>query len=133
MNFLMNICIINAFIVCHESNQLNPVNRKKKRYTQLDFRVNLVMQLIGGFSSSVKKARSSMVIYPLGNGDPLSHTYSRLNRKRSTCKLCPKSGEKRRKETHLGCIKCNKHLCSEDCYRQFHAGIGVNITNVTEE
>jgi hypothetical protein len=46
MNFLINLCIINGYILYTENSQWHPVNRKRKRYTQLDFRVNLVMQLV---------------------------------------------------------------------------------------
>ena len=57
-----------------------------------------------------KKVKPLMTIYPMANVDPLLHAYTRLNRKRSICKFCPKYGEKRRKETLSGCVKCNKHL-----------------------
>jgi hypothetical protein len=44
--------------------------RKRKRYTQLDFRVNLVMQLVDGYSATSKKVKSLMTIYLMANGDP---------------------------------------------------------------
>ena len=133
MNFLINICIINGYILHTESSQLHPVNRERKRQAQLDFRVNLVMQLVDGYSSTSKTVKPLMTIYPMANGDPLLHAYTRLNRKRSICKFFPKYGEKRRKETLSGCVKCNKHLCTVDCHRQFHVNIGVNLQNITEE
>jgi hypothetical protein len=91
------------------------------------------MQLVDGYSSTSKTVKPLMTIYPMANGDPLLHAYTRLNRKRSICKFFPKYGEKRRKETLSGCVKCNKHLCTVDCHRQFHVNIGVNLQNITEE
>jgi hypothetical protein len=89
------------------------------------------MQLVDGYSSTSKTVKPLMTIYPMANGDPLLHAYT--TRKRSICKFCPKYGEKRRKETLSGCVKCNKHLCTVDCHRQFHVNIGVNLQNITEE
>ncbi|XP_052092500.1 uncharacterized protein LOC127728960 [Mytilus californianus] len=50
-----------------------------------------------------------------------------VKRKTSRCKFCPKHGEKKRKETIHGCNKCDKHLCSFECHRRFHAVIGVVV------
>ena len=95
------------------------------RFTQLDFRVNLVMQLVNGYSYIKSKTQTSLIVYPLVNSDPSSHSFKRLSRKRSTCKYCTNHGEKRRKETFSGCTKCDKHFCSLDCHKQFHTNNGV--------
>lgn len=122
MNFLIDLSIINAFIVWSETEVPQPA-RTKKRYRQLDFRVNLSTQLIGNFSRQR---------IPVAPAQPRSsHAHLKLGRKRSTCKLCTKIGEKKRKTTQLGCEKCNKHLCSLECYNAFHQNIGVSV--VTEE
>lgn len=44
--FVINLCISNAFIVYKESS----VRQRKKRYTLLDFRVDVAKELIGQFS-----------------------------------------------------------------------------------
>jgi len=51
------------------------------------------MQLVDAYSSTSKKIKPLMTIYPMANGDPLLHAYTRLNRKRSTCKFCPRYGK----------------------------------------
>ena len=53
--------------------------------------------------------------YPLQNSNSTLHKFSRLYKKPTTCKQCPKHGEKKRKENVYGCVKCNKHFCSFIC------------------
>lgn len=123
LNFLINLCIINGFVFFTHFNQ---IVRRKKRYTQLDFRVNLVVELINGYSFS-RKRTPVLAIFPMNNGNPNVHKYIRLNKKKSTCKYCTKHGEKKRKESVFGCKKCDKHLCSFECHRRFHAVLGVTV------
>ncbi|CAG2251732.1 unnamed protein product [Mytilus edulis] len=99
------------------------VARTKKRYRQLDFRINLSTQLIGNF------ARLRTPAPPMR--PRATHAHLKLGRKRSTCKLCTKTGEKKRKTTQMGCEKCDKHLCSAECHNTFHVNIGIGV--VTEE
>jgi len=122
-NFLTNLCIINGFVFYDHFNQ---VERKKKRYTQLDFRINLVAQLVNGYSFT-KRRTPALVVFPMNMSNPNLHRYIRLKRKKSTCKFCPKHSDKKRKETVHGCNKCDKHLCSFECHRRFHAVIGVVV------
>lgn len=122
MNFVIDLCIVNSFIVRSET-EAPQVARAKKRYRQLDFRINLATQLVGNYSrlrASVAPARPRS-----------THAHLKLGRKRSTCKLCTKTGEKKRKTTQLGCEKCDKHLCSIACHNTFHMNIGIAV--VTEE
>jgi hypothetical protein len=65
--------------------------------------------------------------FPLQNSNSTLHKFSRLYKKPTTCKQCPKHGEKKRKETVFGCVKCNKHFCSFICQRPYHAVLDVNI------
>ncbi|VDI36113.1 Hypothetical predicted protein [Mytilus galloprovincialis] len=99
------------------------VARTKKRYRQLDFRINFSTQLIGNF------ARLRTPAPPMR--PRATHAHLKLGRKRSTCKLCTKTGEKKRKTTQMGCEKCDKHLCSAECHNTFHVNIGIGV--VTEE
>ncbi|VDI71500.1 Hypothetical predicted protein [Mytilus galloprovincialis] len=122
MNFIIDLCIVNSFIVKAET-EVPQVARTKKRYRQLDFRINLSTQLIGNF------ARLRTPAPPMR--PRASHAHLKLGRKRSTCKLCTKTGEKKRKTTQMGCEKCDKHLCSAECHNTFHVNIGIGV--VTEE
>ena len=115
-NFLTNICIINGFVLYDHFNQ---VEKKKKRYTQLDFRINLVANLIYGYSFT-KKRIPALVVFPMNISSPTLHRHTRLKRKKSICKFCTKHGEKR-KETIRGCDTCF------ECHRGFHAVIGVVV------
>ncbi|CAG2252725.1 unnamed protein product [Mytilus edulis] len=122
MNFIIDLCIVNSFIVKAET-EVPQVARTKKRYRQLDFRINLSTQLIGNF------ARLRTPAPPMR--PRATHAHLKLGRKRSTCKLCTKTGEKKRKTTQMGCEKCDKHLCSAECHNTFHVNIGIGV--VTEE
>ncbi|CAG2199459.1 unnamed protein product [Mytilus edulis] len=122
MNFIIDLCIVNSFIVKAET-EVPQVARTKKRYRQLDFRINLSTQLIGNF------ARLRTPAPPMR--PRATHAHLKLGRKRSTCKLCTKTGEKKRKTTQMGCEKCDKHLCSAECHNTFHVNIGIRV--VTEE
>ncbi|CAG2245594.1 unnamed protein product [Mytilus edulis] len=118
----IDLCIVNSFIVKAET-EVPQVARTKKRYRQLDFRINLSTQLIGNF------ARLRTPAPPMR--PRATHAHLKLGRKRSTCKLCTKTGEKKRKTTQMGCEKCDKHLCSAECHNTFHVNIGIGV--VTEE
>jgi ribosomal protein L37AE/L43A len=53
--------------------------------------------------------------------------FVRLYKKPTTCKQCPKHGEKKRKDTVFGCVKCNKHFFSFICQIPYDAVLDVNI------
>nr|XP_022343981.1 uncharacterized protein LOC111137045 [Crassostrea virginica] len=110
-NFIMEVSLINAFEVFNKTS--SKTVQLKSRYDLLDFRIDVSNKLIGGFRG--RKRGLSMQ-----NTLDLPHNFVKLDRSKSTCKWCTKHGEKKRKETVNGCISCNKHLCSEQCFRAFH-------------
>ena len=65
--------------------------------------------------------------YPLQNSNSTLHKFSRLYKTLTTCKQCPKHGEKKRKETVFRWVKSNKHICSFICQRPYHTVLDVNI------
>lgn len=113
-NFIMEVSLINAFEVFNKTS--SKTVQLKSRYDLLDFRIDVSNKLIGGFRG--RKRGLSMQ-----NTLDLPHNFVKLDRSKSTCKWCTKHGEKKRKETVNGCISCNKHLCSEQCFRAFHLDI----------
>ena len=106
-HFIINICVINSFITLKESVQEGH-QWANKRYCQLDFRLNLVKQLVSGFQH---RGRSRSGVLPLSCSTLHEHRWVRLQRKKSTCKWCRfKRGVRR--DTVYGCISCNLHFCS---------------------
>lgn len=115
-NFIMELCLINAFEIFTRTP--NKDIRLKTRYDLLDFRMKVAQQLIGGYRGR-KRGHATQ--------DALDtpHIFCKLERPRSTCKWCTKHGDRKRKETVYGCKNCNKHLCSEQCFREFHLDINL--------
>lgn len=107
-NFILEICLTNAFLIFCRT----PGNNDK--YDLLDFRLDIANQLINNFSCRKRKIPTENPV-----GGPL-HEQVRSDRPKSTCKWCPKFGEKKRKETVKGCSLCNVHLCSINCFDRYH-------------
>ncbi|XP_052222966.1 piggyBac transposable element-derived protein 4-like [Dreissena polymorpha] len=115
--FLLNCCIVNAFILYKLTSRRRIC---RKRFTHLDFRLELVRELVGGFC---KRKRAA----PEGRGrDGLveqmnmgGHVMSRLSDKTKTCKYHTRY-LKQRKETKFGCATCGVHLCQDGCFARYH-------------
>lgn len=115
--FLLNCSIVNAFII------YKLVSRritKRKRYTHLDFRLELTRELIGGYC---KRKRS---VSEFANRDGLvdtenidGHIHGKLPGPRRTCKYHTRY-LKERKETIFGCAVCQVHLCRDGCHTRYH-------------
>lgn len=101
MNFILELCLINAFLVYKGTRD---VRLPRQRYRLLDFRCDVAEKLIGDYTP---KSRAF-------------HKCNRLDRKRSSCKWCPKQGDKRRRDTVYGCAMCNVHLCKGGCFQAYH-------------
>ena len=111
--FLVDISIVNAFILMRESpnHVLKSKNGLVKPRNQLEFRRNLVRQLISGFCGKRKrealkdKASNGLVDWPT------------VFDKKRTCKQCSK--RKIRKEPTTGCEQCGINLCV-GCFKPYH-------------
>lgn len=90
--------------------------RLKTRYDLVDFRLELAHQLIGGYRDRKRGHAAQEAL-------DIPHIFCKLERPKSICKLCTKHVDRKRKETVYGFKNCNKHLCSEQCFRTFHLGI----------
>ena len=114
--FLLNCCIVNAYIMFTMSSQR--VN-KKKRFRNVDFRLELARDLIGGYSrrkrSSVSMNHPGLIEAENVNG----HINGRLPGAKPRCQYHLKV-LKQRRETVYGCSVCNVHLCKEGCHSHFH-------------
>ncbi|XP_069127706.1 piggyBac transposable element-derived protein 4-like [Argopecten irradians] len=113
LNFILELCLINAFQVWKETPGATAT--KRTAYKLLDFRCDVATELIGGFTTRKLPMRLTAPVHPAA-----VHTISRLDRKRSTCKWCTKHGEKRRRDTQFGCSMCDVHLCQGACFTSYH-------------
>ena len=112
--FIVDCCRVNAYIVYKESSSRT---MRKKRFTHLDFIVELGRTMIGNFTSRKRVCvRESLPpLYVENNRVP--HVFQRLPGKRRRCKECHTIGI--RKEVVTGCPICNIHMC-KDCFCAKH-------------
>jgi hypothetical protein len=113
--FLLNSAIVNAFILykCASKRQI------RKRYTHLNFRLELVRDLIGGYS---KRKRSWSEIDRPGLVEVeniMGHINVLLPGRKKRCRYHLKQLQVRR-ETVYGCSVCAVHLCRDGCHAKFH-------------
>ena len=116
--FLLNSAIVNAYILFQTaSRRMN----KKKRFCHLDFRMELIEELIGGFTKRKRTPLNEMgeagVLVDQENLQ--GHVSTRMPGDHKTCKYHTRV-LKKRKETVYGCTTCNVHLCKDGCHAKFH-------------
>ncbi|XP_033741890.1 piggyBac transposable element-derived protein 4-like [Pecten maximus] len=111
--FLVDISICSSFILVKESpnHQVTTRTGRRKERTQLEFRQNLAIQLLGAYWG---KRKRELVEDKHTRG--LLHWPADLGKKR-TCKQCSKAGV--RKEPKTGCEQCQVNLCVP-CFKQYH-------------
>ena len=115
--FALDVTLVNAHIVYKEVLGLPP-----KKYSSIQFRLDIVNGLINGFSSRQRKNEPK----PLYVG-PLAHRNLDYHRNEHMGKTRRCIGHKRfkpngkiLKQTVYGCKVCNVHLC-QDCHHPFHS------------
>ena len=114
--FLVNCCLVNAYIMFKMTSLR--VNRKK-RFRNLDFRLELARDLIGGYSKR-KRSGISMNFPGVVEAENIhGHINGRLPGPKRRCQYHLKTLNQRR-ETVYGCSVCNVHLCKEGCHHRFH-------------
>ena len=119
--FLVDTCVVNAFILQCESPNHRPTRsigkKKKKVYqTQLDFVVELGQQLVESHSSRKTVGRPPFM--PPSESRFTKHVPCKYESVRA-CKLCSSVGK--RKRTMYGCVECGVPLCMPDCYSAYHS------------
>ena len=110
--FLLDVSIVNAYLLMRESenHKLSTKNNKEKPRTQIEFRMNLAHQLLGGFTG--KRKRTPDIQPPA----QLQQHWLVVMPKR-TCKMC--SLQKIRTEPRTGCEQCEINLCIK-CFKPYH-------------
>lgn len=118
--FFVNCSIVNSFLIYKE---VSTRTTKKKRYCHLDFRMELVRQLIAGYATRKRRA-SALDDMPVDQenvrGHILTNLKTTLGQAKGRCRfhwnhMVPS----KRVTTVFGCAICNVHLC-KDCHGRFH-------------
>lgn len=116
--FMLNCCIVNANIMYQ---MVSRRVTKRKRYSHLDFRQELVRGLIGGYA---KRKRSRGDAQNQGGAvdqeNIVAHVSCHMESRRTTCKYHSRVLKERR-ETVYGCSVCKVHLCRDGCHTRYHA------------
>ncbi|CAC5374938.1 unnamed protein product [Mytilus coruscus] len=106
-NFLVDISIVNAYLLMRESvnHQIVTKKNRPRQMTQLEFRMKLAHQMLGQFHGKRKRS-----VDPRPVLQPNNHWIENIPKKK-TCKMC--SQNKIRKEPKTGCAQCKVNLCTE--------------------
>ncbi|XP_055780704.1 pogo transposable element with ZNF domain isoform X1 [Salvelinus fontinalis] len=125
--FLVNLSIVNAFIVLRESRKENPPSWVQGGlFTQANFRKRLGHQLAkcaerqARIHSENKEGLASVREVALqGNPNKLRHRLVKLTAKTKRCKNC--NLKNLRHESVFGCIVCKANLCKQpSCFWEYH-------------
>ena len=110
--FLVNSAIVNAYIIYK---QVNRRRHSKKRYSHIDFRIELADSLIAGYSS--RKRRIPEVNHPgLVEVQNLNgHVNCKLPGRKGRCR-CHLKYLHQRCETVYECSLCRVQLCRDGCH-----------------
>lgn len=112
--FLVNCAIVNAFILFSATSTRQ---NTRKRFTHLDFRMELVHQMIAGFSGLKRKAEEPVQVVQ----DPQNYLVHESVHKGSKRRCRVHMSKMERKETAFGCKVCNVHLCKDGCHFTYHS------------
>ena len=119
-HFYINTAIINAWLLYVET---STHEKPKKRYEQLQFRAELMKELIGGFCTKQNSVRVKPPVFgPNAGANVLNHQNVHMQARR--VRLCVAHSKfrpngKAKKQTAYGCRACSVHLC-KDCHNLFH-------------
>ncbi|KAJ8398456.1 hypothetical protein AAFF_G00427110 [Aldrovandia affinis] len=125
--FLLNLCIVNSFILLRESRKDNPpLWVQGGRFSQAKFRKRLGHQLAKCTQRGVRRqsAEARGVAPEEGGGEgeggaQLRHRLDKITAKTKRCKNC--SVKNLRHESVFGCIVCRVNLCKGSrCFWEYH-------------
>lgn len=122
--FLIDISICNSFILYNHHRREHGQGKVK----QLNFRMNLAKQLIGGVTTkgsvghSAKRRKIENLSLQSGNAG--FHFIVKIDGRKKVCIQCKKLGRKtvsgRSIETSFQCLQCSIALC-KTCFQAFHS------------
>lgn len=123
--FVVDMCIINSFIIYSETEHVT--NRSEKKKSHLQFRLCVAKSLVAGFSSRKKAGRKRRTVLSemtVHSDNIHSHKLIKLTARKKACVQC--SQKKRRTpsgratETSFQCAVCVVALCKTGCFTEFH-------------
>jgi len=114
--FLVNCCAVNAYIVYRSVSRRTT---SRKRFRQLDFRMELVRDLVAGFTKRKRPASEPTYVGLVHQENVHGHVHGKLPGPKRRCRYHLKQLQQRR-ETVYGCTVCNVHLCKDGCHSRFH-------------
>jgi hypothetical protein len=126
MWFLVDLCIINSFIIYSETlPDQEDADQKKK--THLQFRLSVAKALIGGYSSREKAGRKRSGVLAdlsISSENIGSHKLVRLPKRKKACVQCSVNKTRtpagRAVESSFSCSVCSVALCKNGCFTEFH-------------
>jgi len=119
---LINLAITNAYVV-YRTTPPNAVRAepRKKRISHLDFRADIIEQLVANFSraGTAKRQRASVDTAQMDPAVAITHLLEKTHLSR-ICRYCSKkSGSTAR--TTMWCKDCAVYLCPVGCFQRYHA------------
>jgi hypothetical protein len=128
-HFVLNVAIVNSFILYDLTNRPVQISHGNR---QLQYRINLVTQLIGDFTSRKRVGRKRS----LPCGTPLPKTLHCLEKISGRVKTCAECMVKKRKtpsgrgiQTAYKCRQCDLPLCRVGCFLSYHQQRDVEVEN----
>jgi len=123
MWYIVNLSIVNAFIIFQKSKKEPPPH---KNYDHLQFRVDLVEQLIDGFTCRKHSVgrKSKQANQPVSLDQISHHKLVKIEGRKKICRECSlqkrKTQSGRAVETSFRCDFCDVALCRTGCFGSFH-------------
>ena len=120
--YILNSAIINSFIIYTQS-LTRPLTHEQHTMTHLKYRLKIVKQLIGGFSSRKKAGRKVMTPPAIHPSNLSGHDLTSMGKKlacRNCSQLKRKTERGRSVATTWMCRACDVPLCRDGCLVQYH-------------
>jgi hypothetical protein len=123
---LLNISIVNAYILWHVSNM--PHNRNKRNYSLKKFKLMLVHELADMFTSRKRGTpmasdKTRKVAAVIQRNVIAGHSIIQFQGRKRICIVCKNAGRKTAGnhaiQTIFGCSGCNMNMC-KPCFREHH-------------
>ena len=119
---------VNAYILYQESYAVWPEEVRGKKLTHKEFVSTLAKELMGNFCGRKKPGPKVNPLYKLPLVRDENHESVNVVAlglvKKGRCDYCCKGGgPEERKETRMGCARCEVRLCPSKCHDMYHASL----------
>ena len=120
--YILNYAIINSYII-HTQSLARPLTHEQHTMTHLQYRLKVVKQLIGGFSSRKRAGRRVMTAPAIHPSNLSGHDLASMGKKlafRNCSQLKRKTERGRSVATTWMCRACDVPLYLDACLVQYH-------------